>query len=56
MFENEKKPWKKRLGMSQDRKTIDKGLNASLPTEFVAVWQNYAISPCYVKRLLPSHH
>lgn len=41
--------------MSQDRKTIDKDLNALLPTEFAAVWQNYAIPPCYVKGLLPSH-
>lgn len=40
--------------MSQDRQTIDKGLNVLLPTEFAAVWQNDAISPCYVKGLLPS--
>lgn len=42
--------------MSQDRKTIGKGLNDLLPTEFAAVWQNDAISPCYIKRLLPSQH
>lgn len=42
--------------MSQDRKTIDNGLNALLPTESAACLAELCHFPCYVKGLLPSQH